>query len=566
MPKKNPFGVSNDSRGNKKCIVGVKLPDYNPATFYLGKIHEQACLRADAIRKAWNAVHDRWYRMRDAPRAAWDATTYRIAIALGHGDTEVAVPYPYEPEQDNDQFAASLSYWLAELRSMFPMIRVRLDPPELAALYDEALAAEQQAEENAAQAQQKQAEAHQKKAAAAELQRTGQAQQGGAKLVEALEWFRDFLREKYKTPEGALSQHGACALRRLNSLLTHLGSKTETPLSAVNNSFLLDWLRVWENRPQGAKKRPVGRFWSKECIKLIRLFVEELHACSAFQWSKPAEYRVRPVRIKKTADERAAIPRVVRYKRDELAVLWEYCLPLERCWLLLGLNCGFGQGEIATLRIAEVNLSKARIGRKRTKTEVYSQWSLWPETVQALRWYLEKVRPESSSPYLFLTAKGSPLVSLTEGGNNRSQHIANHWQRVYDRIVKDHPDFRRLSFNKLRKTGASWMRHNRGAEVAKVYLSHGEREVLDHYTDPRFRALSKALTRFRKWLGETFSGVADPFPANPEMHNPSLSRGTIKRIGALRQQGYTLAKVSELVGVSMATVLKYTKRLPKEPA
>ena len=40
---------------------------------------------------------------------------------------------------------------------------------------------------------------------------------------------------------------------------------------------------------------------------------------------------------------------VETYSPDEIKLLYRYATPFERVALLLGLNCGFGAGELATL-------------------------------------------------------------------------------------------------------------------------------------------------------------------------------------------------------------------------
>jgi transposase len=53
-----------------------------------------------------------------------------------------------------------------------------------------------------------------------------------------------------------------------------------------------------------------------------------------------------------------------------------------------------------------------------------------------------------------------------------------------------------------------------------------------------------------------FEGVTDPFPT--EVKKPALSIGTIRRIKALREQGYTQQKVAEMLGISESTVKRYS--------
>ena len=51
-------------------------------------------------------------------------------------------------------------------------------------------------------------------------------------------------------------------------------------------------------------------------------------------------------------------------------------------------------------------------------------------------------------------------------GHNRSGHFRTAFKRIIDRIQKDQPEFRRLSFGKLRKSGSSLMRRFKGRAVA----------------------------------------------------------------------------------------------------
>jgi integrase len=324
---------------------------------------------------------------------------------------------------------------------------------------------------------------------------------------------------------------------------------------------LQDWLRHWANRPVAKHGKPVSRDWAKSCIKTIRDFVRWLHRSSLFDWSKPAQYEVLPMPVRANAEDQAAEvqDRVRRYNRDELGTLWQYAAPRERVFLLLGLNCGFGLREIATLRLHEVDLDKGSIQRKRTEPGVFARWKLWPETVEALRWWMAN-RPKSESPYVFLTEKGRPIVERTKGGNP-NQTIPNAWGRLYRKILKDKAGFPRLSFNKLRKTGSKWIRRKFGREVADLYLSHGRLEIVDASAERPFNLVAKATDRLRRVLEPVFSGVEIPFPAE-KTRNPNyvLSLATIARMKELRGQGMTLKEIAKETGTCVQTVLRHTRK------
>lgn len=89
-------------------------------------------------------------------------------------------------------------------------------------------------------------------------------------------------------------------------------------------------------------------------------------------------------------------------------MLNRYATPIERLYLLLGLNCGFGTKEIATLTIGEIFLHQALpadeqevfgfrstnadsfVSLVRNKTTIVGKFLLFPQTVQMLEWALAR--------------------------------------------------------------------------------------------------------------------------------------------------------------------------------
>lgn len=256
------------------------------------------------------------------------------------------------------------------------------------------------------------------------------------------------------------------------------------------------------------------------------------------------------------------------YTVDELATLYQYATGLERLLLLLGLNCGFGQAEIASLQVEEIHLEQKHphyglegswIMRLRPKTGIYGEWKLWDETVQAIRWMMER-RSGHKDGALLLTKSGRPLTQPTEN-NNRNNKIANCWGRLYQRIRKDHPQFRRLSFNKLRKTAGDFIKRFSSGEIAGVFHCRGQvvrtDDLSDVYTNRHFDKVFQAIEAVRQHLAPVFVNVTDPFPT--EIKKPSLSIGTINKIKRLREQGFTQKKVAEMLGISETTVKRYSQ-------
>ena len=87
---------------------------------------------------------------------------------------------------------------------------------------------------------------------------------------------------------------------------------------------------------------------------------------------------------------------------------------------------------------------------------MYGEWVLWPETLEALNYLKQYQKPDSV--FVVLNTAGSALNRGTLKGNE-NQVIKNHWDNLMKRIRADHPDFYKLPFKHLRKTGANLMRH-----------------------------------------------------------------------------------------------------------
>ncbi|MHC4352307.1 MAG: tyrosine-type recombinase/integrase [Planctomycetota bacterium] len=81
--------------------------------------------------------------------------------------------------------------------------------------------------------------------------------------------------------------------------------------------------------------------------------------------------------------------------------------------VMLGLNCGFGNSDIGTLKIRDVNFEKGTVSHPRPKTGIARDFILWPETVRILKEYLSKYRGKPKNDDIatrfFIGRKGYPL-------------------------------------------------------------------------------------------------------------------------------------------------------------
>src|SRR5262249_33381063 len=99
---------------------------------------------------------------------------------------------------------------------------------------------------------------------------------------------------------------------------------------------------------------------------------------------------------------------------DQLRQLLDKAGPQVKAMLLLGVNAGFGNHDVATLPLSALNLDAGWINYPRPKTGIPRRCPLWPETVAALREAIaERPEPrrEEAAGLVFVTTRGRPWLS-----------------------------------------------------------------------------------------------------------------------------------------------------------
>jgi integrase len=84
-----------------------------------------------------------------------------------------------------------------------------------------------------------------------------------------------------------------------------------------------------------------------------------------------------------------------------------------RAMILLGVNCGFGNNDCATLTFSALEMEAGWHNHPRPKTGVPRRGKLWPETIDALRAAIAKRRKPkdaANADLIFITKAGEPFV------------------------------------------------------------------------------------------------------------------------------------------------------------
>lgn len=234
------------------------------------------------------------------------------------------------------------------------------------------------------------------------------------------------------------------------------------------------------NRPPAIKtKKPIACSTAQNVIKMFKRWYE--WACLFYAVKAPVSWeKACRVKVKLSKEDRreATLKLSEYYRPEEIGILWKHALPVDKLLILLGLNFGFVHEEILDLELSD--LQGGTLKAIRGKSFVFSSWPVWEET---------------------------KALAETEFSNlpKRRQHIYSQWERLTARIRKEVPEFKKLPFKWLRKTGTTLIQKISSGEIAKIYLSHGggantSDKLLGVYAEKDWEKLANAVQTLRTML------------------------------------------------------------------
>ena len=187
------------------------------------------------------------------------------------------------------------------------------------------------------------------------------------------------------------------------------------------------------------------------------------------------------------------------FEADEIRKMIEAATPHFRAMILLGVNCGFGNNDVATLRLSALDLDRGWANHPRPKTGTPRRCPLWPETVQALREAIAK-RPAPKDPthadLVFLTQYGNPWVQLRGKGWNDAVTII--CRQLLDKLGLKRPG---RNFYALRHTFETIGGESIDQVSVDLLMGHEDQSMAAVYreriSDDRLRAV---VDHVRGWL------------------------------------------------------------------
>ncbi len=231
-----------------------------------------------------------------------------------------------------------------------------------------------------------------------------------------------------------------------------------------------------------------------------------------FKWGYESDLLERPVRF--GPDFKIAGKRVERSHKaakgaklltaKDIKSLLNHSDDVMTAMVLLGVNAGLGNSDIAALPTTAIDLERAVLDFPRPKTEIARRVPLWPETVAALRTVLATRQPKPETESLvFVTSRGGPFVSVKVEGNKvtRVDQVTERFRRLATAAGIHRP-----------LMGFYWLRHctqtigdeARDPLATAHIMGHADGTIGGHYReDISDERLKRVTDHLREWLFET---------------------------------------------------------------
>ena len=241
-----------------------------------------------------------------------------------------------------------------------------------------------------------------------------------------------------------------------------------------------------------ARAKSLASATAKECLSSVKTFIRWLWQRDVIP-SLPRIMDGRTQQLKIPVDNNE----IVVFTVAEIKSLLSKASRRTKLYILLMLNCGMTQKDIADLLHSEVDWKAKRIVRRRSKTKSHAsvpivRYRLWDETFKLLL----AERSTGKDERVLLNTNGKPLwqENVDESGKYaKIDNIRTAYRRLCKQVSVSKP------LKSLKKTSASLIRGNaKYTSLESLFLGHAPQSMSDrHYAIAPQALLDEAIV----WLG-----------------------------------------------------------------
>jgi integrase len=220
----------------------------------------------------------------------------------------------------------------------------------------------------------------------------------------------------------------------------------------------------------------------------------------------------------------------------EVQGLLDAASPQLKAMILLGVNCGFGNADVASLPKSAVDLKRGWIRFPRPKTGIDRRCPLWPETVEALKAAIaERPSPKDGADagLVFVTKYGNRWVRTQGEKQTPIDSVLLEFGKLLRLLKCNRPG---LGFYALRHTFRTVADATKDFPAIRLVMGHVDNGIDDVYReqidDSRLQAVAEHV---RKWLfgddttspEKETSRISDPIdPCDPPQRDKGDNAGS----------------------------------------
>jgi integrase len=194
------------------------------------------------------------------------------------------------------------------------------------------------------------------------------------------------------------------------------------------------------------------------------------------------------------------------FESAEVLAILEAADPILTAMTLLGINCGYGNTDVANLKQSSLNFETGWLDYPRGKTGVGRRCKLWLETLSALKVAIElRPEPKDKADYdlCFVTPDGRKWVRLGSQSDPEFRSSMNVLSNKFSNLLKklgiNHR--KRLGFYTLRHVFATIGSEARDEQAVRSLMGHIDQSQLSAYqeriSDERLISVTDCV---RDWL------------------------------------------------------------------
>lgn len=186
------------------------------------------------------------------------------------------------------------------------------------------------------------------------------------------------------------------------------------------------------------------------------------------------------------------------FEREELLALLDAVPPVQKAMVLLAINGGLGNYDVAHLPLKALKLKPGWLVYPRAKTGVERKIPLWPETIEAIKAVLagrQEPNDAAHKPLVFISVQGESYIAKDSG-----HRIAKTVLWFLRKAKIDRPG---LTFYALRHTFQTIAEGARDLAAVQAIMGHApaandmSATYRERVTDERLQAVVEYV---RKWL------------------------------------------------------------------